>query len=126
MISGWSSADPITIEFAVTTVWKGSVYEVAHLETARMGASCGFSFVEDVEYLVYSRDGSEVSLCSRTRQLSKAGADLTELGEGWTPDPTPVRTRLTTPLISGLSVLVLAGFLVLAGYVFYRRKRALR
>ena len=88
-----SSLDPLIVEFEVETVWKGPLHPKAELKTANDSASCGYSFVEGGEYLVYSRNGSEASLCSRTRPLSKAGDDLSELGPGQTvpqsePDPT--------------------------------------
>ncbi len=77
-----SSLDPTTIEFEVATVWKGRVNQTMRLTTARGGASCGFSFDEGVEYIVYSENGSTVTWCSLTKPLSAAGADLAELGEG--------------------------------------------
>ena len=78
---GWSSSDPTMVEFDVRTVWKGSNYQTICLTTARSGASFGFTFVEGVEYVVYSRDGSTVSLCSRTRTRSEAAHDLAELAD---------------------------------------------
>lgn len=90
----WGSMDPTTVEFDVTTVWKGPGYQTMYFITPRSGASCGFTFVEGVDYVVYSWNGSEVILCSRTRPLSKATVDLEELGEGRGADqgttaPTP-------------------------------------
>ena len=90
----WSTTDPTNIEFDVQTVWKGPAYETLYLTTPRSDASCGFAFTEGVSYVVYSHDGSSVSLCSRTRELSRAAQDLDELGEGSIPTrglaaPTP-------------------------------------
>ena len=90
----WGSMDPTTVEFDVTTVWKGPSYQTMYFTTPRSGPSCGFTFVEGVDYVVYSSNGSEVSRCSRTRSLSKATVDLEKLGEGRAPDkgkiaPTP-------------------------------------
>ena len=79
-----SSLDPLIIKFDVETVWKGSLHQQIELRTAFDSASCGYSFVEGVEYLVYSHNGSEASLCSRTRPLSEAADDLAELGPGRT------------------------------------------
>ena len=78
---------PTTLEFKVDTVWKGNTKETMTLETARYGASCGFTFVEEEEYIVYSRDGKTVSLCSRTRSLIDAQEDLAALGEGESAGP---------------------------------------
>ena len=90
----WAGDDATIIEFNVKSVWKGPVYHTVYLETVRSSISCGYPFVEGVEYVVYSEDGSHVSLCSRTRPLSDAAQDLAELGEGIVPDegttgPTP-------------------------------------
>ena len=57
------------------------------LTMARSGASCGFTFVEGEEYVVYSKDGATVSLCSRTRFIANAQEDIDELGEGEKPGP---------------------------------------
>ena len=76
------SADPTTVEFDVKTVWKGPNYQTLYGTTARSESSCVFNFIEGTEYVVYSRDGATVSLCSRTRALSEAAYDLAELGQG--------------------------------------------
>ena len=94
----WGTDDPTTVEFDVKTVWKGPNHQTLYLTTARSGASCGFTFIEGTEYVVYSRDGATVSLCSRTRALSEAADDLAELGEGQTPAP---GTVAPTPDVSG-------------------------
>ncbi len=80
-----NSLNSITVEFDVSTVWKGSLHQEFELKTAYFTASCGFPFVEGVEYLVYSGNGAEVGLCSRTRWLSEAAGDLAELGPGKAP-----------------------------------------
>ena len=92
-----SSTDPTTVEFEVETVWKGLSHETVYFTTARSEASCGFTFVEGEDYIIYSHDGSTVILCSRTALLENADSDLAELGEGHTPQPgsigpTPVFT----------------------------------
>ena len=95
----WSGADPVTVEFDVNRVWKGYDYQTMYLTTARSGATCGFTFVEGEEYLVYSSDATTVSLCSRTRSKSEAKEDLAALGEGRFPasgavGPTPTVSDL--------------------------------
>ena len=79
------STDPTTVEFNVRTVWKGTVSQPMFLTTRRWSESCGYPFVEGVTYVVYSRDGLTVSLCSRTRPFSEATDDLIELGQGQVP-----------------------------------------
>ena len=97
----YSSTDPTTVEFQVDTVWKGPSYGTMSLTMARSGASCGFTFVEGEEYVVYSRDGATVSLCSRTRSIANAQEDIDELGEGERPEPgsasTPEPRAVPTP-----------------------------
>ena len=148
-----SSADPTTIEFAVSTVWKGPSYETMFLTTARSDSSCGFTFVEGEQYVVYSRDGSTVSLCSRTRSLSAAQHDLAELGKGQVPNPgtiapTPVSvapkaefgkepvppgttvprsdssTSWQTWAIIGPTVLLVVGLMIGAAWLGLRRRRS--
>ena len=80
------SDDLTTVEFRVYRIWKGTVRETMSLKTARYEASCGFTFVEGEVYLVYSRDGASVSLCSRTQSLGQAHEDLAALGEGQAPE----------------------------------------
>ena len=82
----FSSTDPTTVEFEVNTVWKGPSHETVYFTTRRSEASCGFTFVEGEQYIVYSHDGSTVSLCSRTSIISRALDDLEELGEGRAPE----------------------------------------
>lgn len=84
------------VEFDVTTVWKGSADRSVCLRTTESCASCEYSFVEGVEYLAYSWDGSSVSLCSRTSPLAQTGDDLVELRPGLAPTHD---AATTTPVI---------------------------
>ena len=83
------------IEFDVEVVWKGARYQTMSLTSVTAGgSSCGSTFKEGIKYVVYSEDGSHIGMCSRTRELSKAGYDLALLGRGYMPDygtmsPTP-------------------------------------
>lgn len=81
----WGSSDPTTVRFKVKTVWKGADFQTRYITTARSGASCGYTFAEGTEYVVYSHNGFNVSLCSRTRPLSEATRDLADLGQGTIP-----------------------------------------
>ena len=100
-----STADLGTIELQVSTVWKGPVQETMFVTTVRNGASCGFTFAEGEEYVIYSRSDAtppEVSLCSRTRLAANAQEDFDALGEGSTPEPgsrapEPTATPTLTP-----------------------------
>ena len=83
-----SGLDPVTVEFAVSEVWKGPQQAVLTVRTARSEASCGYDFQEGGKYIVYVRDG-ETGLCSGTMPTWRAFEDITTLGAGWQPDPTP-------------------------------------
>ena len=81
-----SGGSYVFVVFDVSEVWKGSASQTAYLTTPRGGdSSCGFTFVKGEDYLVYSKNGSQVFLCSRTSLLSEAAIDLAELGEGRPP-----------------------------------------
>ena len=123
-----------TVEFKVDTVWKGNIMETMTLQTARYGASCGFTFVEGEEYIVYSHDGKTVSLCSRTRSLRDAQEDLAALGEGKpaganfngvTPETPTSETGSGCGISPGGSLASADGALVvlLAGLMLYRQHK---
>ena len=99
--------DRTTVGFEVSAVWKGDVHETMYVTTPPSDASCGFSFVEGEEYIVYgydtgrADDGYSVGLCSRTALLGQAQADLDELGEGQAPEagtggPVPEQPQVAT------------------------------
>ena len=80
-----------TIGFEVSAVWKGTVYEEINITTPPTGGSCGFTFEEGEEYIVYAYDspyvegGYATGICSRTALLEQAQKDIDELGEGNAP-----------------------------------------
>ena len=84
-----------TVGFEVSAVWKGTVDEDMYITTPPTGGSCGFTFVEGEEYIVYGHDsnyaddGYTVAICSRTALLGQAQADLDALGEGHAPQAGP-------------------------------------
>ena len=99
-----SPDDRTTVGLEVSTVWKGTVHEDMYVTTPPTGGSCGFSFTEGEEYILYGYDsayadgGYTVSICSRTALLSQAQADIDEFGEGDAPlagtaGPKPEQTR---------------------------------
>jgi hypothetical protein len=73
------------VTFQVSEVWKGEVEETIEVTTPESEGSCGYTFEEGREYLVYASRGMEVSLCSETKPLSDARADPEVLGEGKKP-----------------------------------------
>lgn len=84
-----SSADPVKVTFEVSKIWKGFDYKILVITTARSEASCGYSFKQGEEYIVYTR-GEEnelnTGLCSRTKLIANAQEDIKELGEGRLPN----------------------------------------
>ncbi len=99
--------DRTTVGFEVSAVWKGTVHEDMYITTPPTGGSCGFTFVEGEEYIVYGHDsnyddgGYTVGICSRTALLGLAQADLDAFGEGQAPlvgtgGPAPEQPRVTS------------------------------
>ena len=84
----------LKVNFAVNRVWKGRGDKTTSMGTAQHGASCGFTFSEGEEYIVYSRDGATVSLCSRTKLIADAQGDLDALGAGNRPVVSPLALRM--------------------------------
>ncbi|MDZ7611875.1 MAG: hypothetical protein U5L10_03870 [Candidatus Moranbacteria bacterium] len=83
-----SSADPVKVTFEVSKIWKGPDYKTLVLTTARDEASCGYSFKENEEYIVYAygeEDTLSTDICSRTKPLANAEEDLQDLGTGNSP-----------------------------------------
>ena len=86
-----SRDDRTTVGFEVSAVWKGNVHGDMYITTPPNGGSCGFTFVEGEEYIVYGYDsnyddgGYTVGICSRTALLGLARTDLEAFGEGQAP-----------------------------------------
>jgi hypothetical protein len=112
-----SSADPVTVTFEVSKIWKGLDNESLVLTTARDGASCGYSFKQGEEYLVYTYgEGDKLStgICSRTRLLASAKDDLQELGDGSLPANSDMpQPSNFIPIISIAGIIILFLIIVL-------------
>ena len=132
-----SPEDRTTVGFEVSTVWKGTVHEDMHMTTPPTGGSCGFSFVEGKEYIVYGHDsnyadgGYTVGICSRTALLDQAQADIDALGDGNAPQagtggPAPEEPQDTAVGNTWMVILVVAATVLAAGgivvYVIARRR----
>jgi hypothetical protein len=79
------SVSSVKVTLRVSEAWKGPQQETLVVSTPRDGATCGYAFKEGQEYLVYAygkEEPFEVDLCSGTKQLSDADADLRVLGDG--------------------------------------------
>ncbi len=117
-----SSSSSVTLR--VSEVWKGPQRETIQVSTPSYGASCGYPFKEGQEYLVYAYWGNQgtpprpalkVDLCSSTKPLSEAGADLALLGNGEEPkDDSDEALTDTSGGVSGGAMVGLAGLLMAA------------
>ena len=130
-----SPEDRTTVGFEVSAVWKGTVHEDIYITTPPTGGSCGFTFVEGEEYIVYGHDsnyadgGYTVGICSRTALLGQAQADIDALGEGNAPQagtggPAPEQPQDTaigwawpTILVAAAAVILVGGIVVYARVV---------
>jgi hypothetical protein len=117
--------DPLTVHVAVAEVWKGDVPATALVETAQETASCGYPFEVGRDYVIYATaapnhtDPFATGMCSGTKPLADAGADLAALGSGKPPkaggaDSNPgglskVGLLLLTATVIGLIAAVWAG-----------------
>jgi hypothetical protein len=83
-----SSESGVRVTFDVSKVWKGTNKQKLVVTTSDSSASCGYSFQEGKEYLVYASSQEnklQTGLCSGTKSLSEARTDLAALGRGETP-----------------------------------------
>jgi Tissue inhibitor of metalloproteinase len=110
-----------TATLRVSEVWKGPRQQTIEITTeADSGVGCGYPFEEGQEYLVYAtgNDHLSVSLCSETKPLSEAEADLEALGEGQKPEDVGILSDtsggLSAPAVVGLAGMALAGSFLLA------------
>ncbi len=72
-----------TVTLRASEVWKGPEQEALEVRTPSQGMACGYRFEEGREYLVYAytgKRGLETNICTETKPLAKAGADLALLG----------------------------------------------
>ena len=84
-----SSADSVRVTLEISRSWKGTPYKTLVLTTSRSESSCGYSFREGEDYIVYAY-GEEnklgTDICSRTSLFSDAQEDLLVLGKGTVPN----------------------------------------
>ena len=126
--ASYSPEDRTTVGFEVSAVWKGTVHEDMYITTPPTGGSCGFTFIDGEEYIVYADGGYTVGICSRTALLGQAQADLDELGEGHTPTavtgvPAPEQPQDMVAGRTWVIILAVAAVVVAVGIVAYARAR---
>jgi hypothetical protein len=80
--------------FEVLRRWKGEVPATVAILTPARGGSCGRTFSDGANYVVYARRQANGvlwdELCSRSIGLDRAEEDLAALGDGLPPSPAPV------------------------------------
>jgi hypothetical protein len=108
----------VTVTLRVSEVWKGPQRSTLEVTTPSQDGACRYPFEEGREYLVYASGGRDlmVSLCSPTTPLSKAGADLTALGNGEKPDSSDALTA-TSGIVPVHVVVGLAGLTMVASFL---------
>lgn len=109
-----SSADPVKVTFEVSQTWKGPDYKTLVLTTARDSASCGYSFEEGEEYIVYAYGESDkltTNICSRTNILASAQDDLQELGTSSSLKISKI--NYTSPVFNPILVLMIVGGVII-------------
>ena len=80
--ASYAPEDRTTVGFEVSAVWKGTVYQDMNITTPPTGGSCGFTFIDGEEYIVYAHDsvfvdgGYTVGICSRTALLNQSHGEM--------------------------------------------------
>ena len=110
--------DTATVFLRVSEVWKGPRRQTVMVNAAASpGSGCGYPFEEGREYLVYATgEDPSVSLCSETKPLSVADADLGALGDGEAPEDAGARSD-TSGGVSVGAMVALAGLAVTGSFL---------
>ena len=112
------SSDPIKVTLDVSKGFKGSFGDSIAVLTTQDSASCGYSFEENGEYLVYatSENGNlNTNLCTGTKRLDEANEDLAELNLISPSDNNQENPKMVLSQVLVLGVLILiVAFLIIA------------
>ncbi len=109
-----------TVTLRASEVWKGTDQGTLQVSTPSQGIACGFHFEEGQEYLVYAYGGQqrlEVDICTETKPLSKAGADLAVLGDGERPQDGSEALSDTSGGVPARTMVALAGLVMAASFL---------
>ena len=122
-----SSIAPVTVTLRVSESWKGPEQGTLEVKTPVSDVSCGYTFRSGQSYLVYANEASmveaeglEVLLCSETKPLSEAAADLEALGHGRRSEE-EVALSDTSGAVSVRAIAGVAGLLVAASFALVLR-----
>ena len=114
---GWNTASPFKVTLEVSQVWKGPKDSTIDIFTANLGASCGYTFNENQQYLVYAypREGGtlETGLCSRTKSLANAKEDVTQLNRLMSSTESNIYTVVNGGLLGGVIAAISFGLFLL-------------
>ena len=116
-------AGTATATLRVTEVWKGPERGTLEVSTSSQESACGFPFEAGREYLLYAygKRGLKTDICTGTKPLEKAGADLTVLGDGEKPKSSDALTDTSgivpARAVVGLAALALATSLLVVRLV---------
>ena len=107
-----------TATLRVSQLWKGPERATLEVSTASQESACGFPFEEEREYLVYAygKLDLKVDLCSETKPLSIAEADLATLGNGEKPKSSDALTD-TSGVVPAWAIVGLAGLALAASFL---------
>jgi hypothetical protein len=110
--------DTATVFLRVSEVWKGPRRQTVVVDAAAdSGSGCGYPFEEGREYLVYAtEEDPSVTLCSETKPLSEADADLGALGDGEAPEDAGALSD-TSGGVSAGAMVALAGLAVTGSFL---------
>lgn len=111
-----------TVSLRVSEVWKGPDQGTLQVSTPSQGGACGYHFEEGREYLVYAhgKQGLKTHICTETKPLAEADADLAVLGEGERLPGGEVLSD-TSGGLSGLAMAGLAGLALAASFLVVMR-----
>jgi hypothetical protein len=110
------SSSGYSFVFEVERLYKGALSSEVAVLTGNGRGDCGCGFQVGEKYLVYAygKKGLETNICTRTTILSRADADLEELG-----DPKTIFVAVTKRSLSTAIAIILLTFL--AGIVVGRK-----
>jgi hypothetical protein len=121
----------MTMTFSIQRVWKGPAVSTVDVVSSPGSVSCGVDFGASTTALIYAQrtaDGFMTGICSGTKALVDAAADMEVLGEGYLPSQGSAGAagdeRPNVPAVIGGAVGVLATLAIAAVSLRLRRVRA--
>ena len=124
--------EAVKVSLDVTRAYKGDVGKEITIETPQDSASCGYSFEEGGEYLVYGTKENGITstnLCSGTKNLRDADVDLSKLNVNFNDNQTsPQNIDLSGVIVLGILILVVALLVIAEMYIvsWFKNKKKRR